>query len=109
MFGFYDPTPTARCGHTVTNKRQASSFWTFKKVDQKQYDDNTRQVFLALDNASTHKPDKAKETLARHNPGMQSVHFFQQDHPSSTSQKLGDYGCTQASDKQHIFKRTGCG
>jgi len=27
VFGVYDYTPTTRCGHTVTNKRQAGSSW----------------------------------------------------------------------------------
>jgi hypothetical protein len=53
---------------TATGVRQASSFLDFiKRVDRK-YDDNTKQIFLVLDNTSIHKSKIVKETLARYHP-----------------------------------------
>ena len=64
---------TTRCGHTPTNKRQGKQFLDFiKRVDRK-YDDNIKQIFLILDNASIHKSNKVKETLAKHHPRIQLV------------------------------------
>lgn len=43
-----------------------------KRIDRK-YDDNTKQIFLMLDNASIHKSKMVKETLARHHPRIHLV------------------------------------
>ena len=34
---------------------------------------NIKQIFLILDNASIHKSNKVKETLAKHHPRIQLV------------------------------------
>ncbi len=42
------------------------------RVDQK-YDDNIKQIFLVLDNASIHKSNKVKQTIAKCHPRIHLV------------------------------------
>ena len=60
--------------HSYKQKTEGKQFLDFiKRVDQK-YDDNIKQIFLILDNASIHKSNnKVKETLAKHYPRIQLV------------------------------------
>ena len=83
VFGVYDYTNNQMWTHGYKQKTGKQFLGFIKKVDQK-YDDNVRQIFLVLDNASIHKSNKVRETLARCDPRIQLVYFFQQDRPSST-------------------------
>ena len=83
VFGVYDYTNNQMWTHCYKQKTGKQFLDFIKKVDQK-YDDNVRQIFLVLDSASIHKSNKVRETLARCNPRIQLVYFFQQDRPSST-------------------------
>jgi len=68
-------TPIIRCGHTHSYKQKTGGkqFLDFvNRVDQK-YDDSIKQIFLILDNASIHKSNIVKETLARYHPRIQLV------------------------------------
>ncbi len=64
VFGIYDHTNNQMWTHS-TNKRQENNSLILKRVDQKYYR-NIKQISLILDNASIHKSNKVKETLAKH-------------------------------------------
>ena len=73
VFGIYDHTNNQMWTHSYKQKTEGKQFLDFiKRVDQK-YDSNVKQIFLILDNASIHKSNKVKETLARHHPRIQLV------------------------------------
>ena len=79
VFGAHDHTNNNQMWtHGYKNKTGGKQFLDFIKrmVDQK-YDSNIKQIFLILDNASIHKSNIVKETLARHHPRIQLVYFFQ--------------------------------
>ena len=84
VFGVYDYTNNQMWTHGYKQKTGKQFLDFIKKIDQK-YDDNVRQIFLVLDNASIHKSNKVRETLARCNPRIQLACFFQQDHLISIS------------------------
>ncbi len=72
MFGIYDHTNNQIWTHSYKQKTGKQFLDFIKRVDQK-YDSNIKQIFLILDNASIHKSNKVKETLAKHHPRIQLV------------------------------------
>jgi transposase len=59
--------------HGYQRKTEGKQFLDFiNRVDQK-YDDNIKQIFLILDNASIHKSNKVKQTIAKCHPRIHLV------------------------------------
>ena len=74
VFGIYDHTNNQMWTHSYKQKTRGKQFLDFiKRVDQKYDHSNIKQIFLILDNASIHKSNKVKETLAKHHPRIQLV------------------------------------
>ena len=68
MFGVYDHTNNQMWTHGYQRKTEGKQFLDFiNRVDQK-YDDNIKQIFLILDNASIHKSNRVKQTIAKCHP-----------------------------------------
>src|SRR6185437_2893887 len=67
-------TLITECGHMVIKGKPAGKqFLDFiYRVDQK-YGDNIKQIFLILDNASIHKSNKVKQTIAKCHPRIHLV------------------------------------
>jgi len=72
VFGAHDHTNNQMWTHSYKQKTGKQFLDFIKRVDQK-YDSNIKQIFLILDNASIHKSNKVKETLARHHPRIHLV------------------------------------
>ena len=72
MFGVYDHTNNQMWTHGYKAKTGKQFLDFIKRVDQK-YDDNIKQIFLILDNASIHKSNKVKQTIAKYYPRIQLV------------------------------------
>ena len=54
-------------------KKTGKQFLDFiDRIDQK-YDSNVKQIFLVLDNASIHKSNKVKQTIAKYHSRIQFV------------------------------------
>src|SRR4051812_11075753 len=54
-------------------KKTGKQFLDFiDRIDQK-YDSSVKQIFLVLDNVSIHKPNKVKQTMAKHHPRIQLI------------------------------------
>ena len=54
----------------VTERKQFLDF--INRIDQK-YDSSVKQIFLVLDNASIHKSNKVKQTVAKYHSRIQFV------------------------------------
>ncbi len=73
MFGVYDYTDNQLWTHGYQRKTIGKQFLDFiNRVDQK-YDDNIKQIFLVIDNASIHKSNKVKQTIAKCHPRIHLV------------------------------------
>lgn len=72
VFGTYDHTNNQMWTHSYKQKTGKQFLDFINRVDQK-YDDNIKKIFLILDNASIHKSNIVKETLARYHPRIQLV------------------------------------
>lgn len=72
VFGAYDHTNNQIWTHGYKQKTGKQFLDFIKRVDQK-YGDNTRRIFLVLDNVSIHKSNKVKQTIAGHHPRIQLV------------------------------------
>ena len=74
VFGIYDYTNNHMWTHGYSRKKtEGKQFLDFiNRVDQK-YDDNIKQIFLILDNASIHKSNKVKQTIAKCHPRIHLV------------------------------------
>jgi transposase len=72
VFGAYDHTNNQMWTHSYKQKTGKQFLDFVNRVDQK-YDDSIKQIFLILDNASIHKSNIVKETLARYHPRIQLV------------------------------------
>jgi transposase len=64
VFGVYDHTNNQMWTHGYQRKTGKQFLDFIKRVDQK-YDDNIKQIFLILDNASIHKSNKVKQTISK--------------------------------------------
>ncbi len=73
MFGIYDHTNNQMWTHSYKQNTGKQFLDFIKRVDQKYDNGNIKQIFLILDNASIHKANKVKETLARHHPRIHLV------------------------------------
>jgi transposase len=73
VFGIYDHTNNQIWTHSYKQKTGKQFLDFIKRVDQKYDNGNIKQIFLILDNASIHKSNKVKETLAKHHPRIQLV------------------------------------
>jgi hypothetical protein len=83
VFGVYDYTNNQMWTHPYKKKTGKQFLDFIKRVDQK-YDDGIKQIFLVLDNVSTHKSNKVKQNMGKYFPRVRLVYFFQRDRPSST-------------------------
>jgi transposase len=72
VFGVYDYTNDQMLTHSHKRKTSRQFLDFIKQVDRK-YDENAKQIFLVLDNASIHKSKIVKETLARYYPRIHLV------------------------------------
>ena len=72
MFGVYDHTNNRMWTHSYRRKTGKQFLDFVKRVDQK-YDSGIKQIFLVLDNASIHKSNKVKQTIAKYHPRIQLV------------------------------------
>jgi hypothetical protein len=74
VFGVYDHTNNRMWTHSYRRKAAGKQFLDFVKriVDQK-YDFSIKQIFLVIDNASIHKSNKVKETIAKCHPRIHLV------------------------------------
>ena len=72
MFGVYDYTNDQMLTHHYKRKTSRQFLDFIKQVDRK-YDENAKQIFLVLYNASIHKSKIVKETLARYYPRIHLV------------------------------------
>jgi len=70
--GVYDHTNNKMWTHGYQRKTGKQFLDFINRVDQK-YDDNIKQIFLVLDNASIHKSNKVKETIAKCYPRIHLV------------------------------------
>ncbi|HXT84279.1 MAG TPA: transposase [Verrucomicrobiae bacterium] len=63
-----------KCGHMVIKgKHEGKQFLNFiNRIDQK-YDSSIKQIFLVLDNASIHKSNNVKQTIAKCHPRVHLV------------------------------------
>lgn len=59
--------------HSYKQKTGKQFLDFIKRVLDQKYDRNIKQIFLILDNASIHKSNNVKETLAKHHPRIQLV------------------------------------
>jgi DDE superfamily endonuclease len=82
VLGVCDHTNNQMWTHGYQRKTGTQFLDFIKRADQK-HNDSIRQVFLVLDNASTHKPNKVKQTMAKCYPRIHPV-FLPPDHLSST-------------------------
>ncbi len=72
VFGVYDYTNNQMWTHGYQRKTGKQFLDFINKIDQK-YDDNIKQIFLVLDNASIHKSNKVKQTIAKCYPRVRLV------------------------------------
>jgi transposase len=72
VFGAYDHTNNQMWIHSYKQKTGKQFLDFINRVDQK-YDNSIKKIFLILDNASIHKSNIVKETLARYHPRIQLV------------------------------------
>lgn len=72
VFGVYDYTNDQMWTHGYKQKTGKQFLDFIKRVDRK-YDDSIKRIFLVLDNVSTHKSNKVKQTMARCHPRIQLV------------------------------------
>jgi transposase len=72
VFGVYDHTNNNLWTHGYKQKTGKQFLDFIKRVDQK-YDSRIKQIFLVLDNASIHKSNKVKETLAKYHTRIHLV------------------------------------
>jgi transposase len=72
VFGVYDYTNNQMWTHGYQRKTGKQFLDFVKRVDQK-YDSGIKQIFLVLDNASIHKSNKVKQTIAKCHPRMHLV------------------------------------
>jgi transposase len=71
--GAYDHTNNQMWTHGYQRKTAGKQFLDFiNRVDQK-YDDNIKQIFRVIDNASIHKSNKVKQTIAKCHPRIHLV------------------------------------
>jgi transposase len=72
VFGIYDHTNNQMWTHGYQRKTGKQFLDFINRVDQK-YDDNIKQIFLILDNASIYKSNKVKQTIAKCYPRVHLV------------------------------------
>ena len=73
VFGVYDHTNNQMMWTHGYQRKTGTQFLDFiKRIDQK-YNDNIKQIFLVLDNASIHKLNKVKQTIAKCYPRIHLV------------------------------------
>jgi transposase len=72
VFGVYDYTNDQMLTHSYKHKTSRHFLDFIKRVDRK-YNDNTKHIFLIMDNASIHKSKIIKETLSRYYPRIHLV------------------------------------
>ena len=72
VFGVYDYANNRMWTHSYRRKTGKQFLDFVKRVDQK-YDPGIKQIFLVLDNASIHKSNKVKQTIAKCHPRMHLV------------------------------------
>jgi transposase len=72
VFGVYDYTDNQMWIYGYRKKTGKQYLDFIYRIDQK-YDSSVKQIFLVLDNASIHKSNKVKQTLARYHPRIHLV------------------------------------
>jgi transposase len=72
VFGVYDYTNNQMWTHGYRKKTGKQFLDFIDRIDQK-YDSNVKQIFLVLDNASIHKSNKVKQTVAKYHSRIQFV------------------------------------
>jgi hypothetical protein len=81
VFDAYDPTNNQMWTHSYRKKTAGKQFLDFvKRIVDRKYDSNVKQIFVILDNISIHKSNKVKQTISKYHPMIYILYFYQPDH-----------------------------